>query len=682
MGTIIFFLLLIISGGFFISEVYQRYTYTKLGRPEHRSDRSRERWKYFFTHVLLQKKTRDYPFFGLFHGLIVWGFLVLLLSSFNMAIAGLFHARIPLIENNLGYLFIRDTFIALVIAGVFGLIFRRIFRKPGWLHNSPIAFAILILILVIVASELLFYAVQMAVGESGGNLGAAWVVSAVSSLLGSLDQNMLHTLMKIFWWVHFLATFSFFFIIPYSKHLHLIFAPLNTYWHSLEPKGSLQPIQLNEEKGQIYGVNKLEDFTWKQLFDALSCAKCGRCSEHCPAQQSGELINPKKINGRLRKYIELRARLYFKYRVRQTATAGKPGAETPRKNILDTMLMTESDRVLMAKKMVGDIFEEEFIWNCTTCGGCVEACPVSIEHTAKIIDMRRCIVSGEGDISPELKQVFNGIESRGNPWGIERNPNIGYAWARELGIPTLSEKPNAGYLYFLGCAASYDESARNAAVAFARILISAGVDFAILGEVEWCCGETARRLGNELLFQQTAKRNISSWHKLGIKKILTICSHCFNTLQNEYPQFGGDYMVIPHSAFLANLVHEGKLKPAKRLNQIVTFHDSCYLGRYNGFYNEQREIIKAIPGVSLVEMPRTRENSFCCGAGGGRFWMGTKTGNSVSMNRAAEALVSGADVVCTACPYCLLVLKEEIQRSDLKKEIITMDIAELLESSL
>ncbi len=641
MKIIIFFLLTLFSAGYFVWAVNSRYRVIKSGRPLNRSDRPHERWKYFCTQVLWQKKIRDFPIFGVFHLFFTWGFLVLLISSLDMALAGLFHVRIPFIEYNEVYLFIRDTAMALVIVGVFGCLLRRSIKKPKWLANNIMAYVILLLVLVIVISELLFNTIYFSQGTSSGISGASWLVLATSKLLKDLNFIIGYRAAEIVWWMHFLAMYSFLVIIPNSKHLHLVFAAFNTYWHSLDPKGALLPIQLGEEKGQTYGANKLEDFTWKQLLDVYSCVKCGRCNNRCPAQQSGEETKPKKVNGRVRKHLENNT-----------------------------------------KKTIGEIFEKEAIWGCTTCGGCVEACPMSCEHTSKFIDMRRYIVSSNANIPLEIKQVFKGIENYGTPWGLSRNQGIGYARINELGLPTLTENPKAEYLYFVGCTAYYNESALKAAVAFARILKSAGVNFAILGEDEGCCGETVRRMGNELLFQTMAKKNITLFGNLGVKKIITICPHCLNTLQNEYSQFGGEYEVIPHVAFLENLLSWGKLKPLNNQPELVTFHDSCYLGRYNGFYNQPREVLQAIPGVSLTEMSRTKESSFCCGAGGGRFWMNAETGNAISINRTYEVLATGAKVLCTSCPYCQIILKEEIQRIDPDRELIIMDIAEILEASL
>ena len=642
MKILIFFFLTILCVGYFVLAVNKRYKYIRSGRPIDRSDRPHERWRYFCTQVLGQKKIRDFPVFGIAHLFIMWGFLVLLISTLDMAVTGLFQVQIPLIENNIVYLFIRDTAIILVIIGVLVSLLRRLIKKPKWLANNLMAFVILLLILIIVISELLYYTIYSTQGVSGSISEASWLVLATSKLLKDLNVNFGYKAMDLFWWAHFLAMFSFLVIIPRSKHLHLVFAAFNTYWHSLDPKGALIPVQLDEEKRQTYGVNKLEEFTWKQLLDVYSCVKCGRCNNRCPAQQSGEPTKPKKTNGTVRKHLEHKTK----------------------------------------KKTVGQIFDAEFIWGCTTCGGCLEACPMSCEHTSKFIDMRRYIVSSDENVPEEIKQVFEGIEKYGTPWGLSRDQSTGYAQIKELGLPTLIENPKAEYLYFVGCTAHYDESALNAAVAFAKILKRAGVNFAILGETEGCCGETVRRMGNELLFQKMARKNIALWGKLGVKKIIASCPHCFNTLQNEYSQFGADYEVIPHAAFLEHLLDLGKLNPVNSQHEIVTYHDSCYLGRYNGFYNQPREVLKAIPGVNLVEMSRTKESSFCCGAGGGRFWRKAETDNAISINRTQEVLTAGAKVLCTSCPYCQIILKERLQKEDPHQKIIIMDIVEILEASL
>lgn len=628
MQATIFFVLFGASLGYFLYQIYRRFRLTQFGRPDYRNDHPRERLAFLMKQVFLQRNLKDYPLSALFHSFIMWGFIVLTLSSIDMAWFGLFQTHIPFIGTNPGFLFVRDTLIILAMIGVIGFFSRRLFFKPNWLHNSTNAYMILVLIFAIILSELLYLIVRAQIGESPS----------------------LPILAEFFWWMHFLLIFSFFYIIPRSKHLHLIFAPLNVYWHSRAPKGALLSVDLDLEKEQTCGVKTVEDFTWKQLFDTYSCVKCGYCHGQCPSEQSKEWLKPKRINGRIRAYMEEEG---F-----QSGAKGKPPV-----------------------KVVGNLFHLDFISSCTICGGCNNACPVSIDHISKIIDMRRTIVSEKEKLSPEAIQVFQGVDEYGNPWGKERilsNNN----WAKKMEIPSVLEKPEAEYLFFVGCQGNFDESAQKVAVAFAKILQAVGIDFALLGEREWCCGETVRRMGNELLFQKTVRKNITTFNELGVKKILTTCPHCFNTLKNEYPQFGGSYEVIPHSVFLADLLRKGKLKISKEQSKKITFHDPCYLSHFNGYCTEPRDVLAAVPGIDLIEMPRRKEKSFCCGAGGGRFWESRNTKNPITMNRVNETLATGADLIVTSCPYCNTILKEEIQRRESNEEVSTIDIAELVSTNI
>lgn len=653
MRIFIFFSLFFISVGYFCYEVFLRYRYTKLGKPESRTDNPLRRWRHLYESLILQRN-RDYPILGVFHGFIMWGFVFLLLSTFEMATSGLFQTHLPLLGNSSLYLFLRDTFIFFVMIGVIGFGLRRMFFKPNWLHNSFTAYGILLLIFAIVFSELIYAATQVSLGEHLFP-GGAWFVLIVSKQLSYFSTNVLQMIKEFSWWFHFLAIFSFLFIIPLTKHLHLAFAPFNVYWASLKPKGSIFPVSLDQEKEQTCGVKTIEDFTSKQLFDAFSCVKCGRCHGYCPSEQSGERVKPKKINGRLRSEMEEKGRMLLN--------------------------ANNTDLPLVSSKIVGELFHNDFIWGCTTCGGCNEVCPVSVDHLSKFIDMRRAIISENKDIPPKMKEVFINIEKFGNPLGIERH-NLALNWIKELKLPTFMENPGAEYLFFIGCQATFDKSSQKAAVAFAKILQTAGVNFAVLDEREWCCGETVRRMGNELLFQKTVTKNIADWNTLGIKKIITTCPHCFNTFKNEYSQFGGDYEVIPHTVFLANLLREGKLTTLHGKDSKITYHDPCYLGRYNDIYNEPRIMISAISGTTLTEMPRSKEISFCCGAGGGRFWTREIEENPISINRFHQVLDTGAEIIITSCPYCHTIFQDEILKNNLNENIITMDIAEFIQSCL
>lgn len=663
MDIVIFIVLFLISVGYFSYEVYWRYQYTRLGKPEGRNNNRCKRFIIFCENVLLQKKIRKYPLLGLFHGFIMWGFVVSLFSTIDMAGLGLIQTGVPFVSSNSQYLFLRDTFMVLVMIGVIGFTIRRMFFKPDWLHNSFMAYAILLLIFVIVFSELFYFSTQ-AILEGTNFHGNSWLVLGFSKLININQNYTIRLLGELSWWVHFLTIFLFFYLIPRTKHLHLAFAPLNIYWSSLQPKGSIQPVNLGEEMEQAFGVKTLEDFSWKQLFDSFSCVQCGRCHGFCPSERSGERLKPKKISGRLRTQMEFDGPKLLK------TFSGR----------ISTIKDNIKDQDPSRNKMVGGMFHHDFIWSCTTCGGCNEVCPVSIDNLSKLIDMRRNIVAEKKDIPLEMKQVFRGIVKCGNPLGKERGQNNELTWIKDLGIPTFTQNAKAEYLFYLGCQATFDKTSQKAIIAFARILQRAGVDFAVLGEKEWCCGETARRMGNEPLFQTVVNKNNDHWAELGIKKIITTCPHCFNTLKNEYPQFGGNYEVIPHSVFLAELQHKGKLKFTQKYNLKITYHDPCYLGRYNNIYNQPRQILSTIPGVNLVEMSRIKEESFCCGAGGGRFWTRQNEDNAISTNRVNQALDTGAEMIITSCPYCNKIFKEKLEGQEKKKNIISLDIAEFLES--
>jgi len=635
MRIFIFFALFILSFSYFLFQIYRRIRYIRLGKPEKRNDQRPERLKYLVKTVILQKRIAEYPLSGIFHSFIMWGFIVLIISSLDMVVLGLFPAEIPLLQYP-WFLFIRDLFILLVLAGVIGFTVRRILLKifkQNWYHSSFRAYAILILIFVIVLTELLYLSGNTVLTQS--TFSGAWVVTAFSKNLNFLSEPALRIIMEICWWLHYLTIFSFLYIIPKSKHLHLVFAPFNIYWRNMGTRGTLQSIPLTETDEQTCGVGTVDDFTRKQLLDTFSCVLCGRCHRDCPAERSKERLKPKRLNGFIRSYLEDEG---------SGLLNSKPSA-----------------------KVVGDIFQHDFIWSCTTCGGCNDACPVSIDHLSKIIDMRRNIVSEKNDVPAAMKEFFNHVEHWGNPFGKPRS----------FIFPDFPEKRNAEYLFYIGCQGTFDDRTRKTAETFAKILQSANVDFTILGDKEWCCGETARRMGNERLFQKTVKQNISSWKEYGFKKIITLCPHCFNTFKNEYPEFGGSYEVIPHTVFLADLLHQGKIKISSCQDITVTYHDSCYLGRYNDIFDQPRKILASIPGINLKEMPRNKKNSFCCGAGGGRFWTRTEKENPITSNRVDEALATDASVIVTSCPYCRTVFDEKINN---EKQITlpVLDIAEIL----
>ncbi|MGI5901473.1 MAG: heterodisulfide reductase-related iron-sulfur binding cluster [Desulfitobacteriia bacterium] len=642
MRIFIFFILAFISFSYFFYEIYKRIKFIRLGRPENRRGHHWKRWQRLLQTIFLQKNIAKYPLSGILHAFIMWGFIVLVLSSLDMASIFLFAKNLPILDSPV-FVFLRDFFSLLVLIGVFGFTLRRLilkYKKQNWIHSSYRDYGILFMIFGIVITELVFFTCQALLIEPA--LPTSWFVLILTQAFAGLNTFSLLIIRETSWWLHYLIIFSFLFIIPNSKHLHLVFAPFNVYWQSFQTKGALQA-SLNEKNDRLDGVETVRDFTWKQLLDTFSCVLCGRCHRQCPSERSKERLKPKRINGFIRSYLEDEGWNLLKKKT--------------------------------ARQVAGDLFYYDFIWSCTTCHGCNDSCPLKIDHLSKIIDMRRNIVAKDKDVPEAMKKVFVNINKHGNPYSEK---NLSKSWVEELELPSIIENPSAEYLLFIGCQGGIDNSNRKIIKSLTRILKEAKVDFAVLGEKEWCCGETVRRMGNERLFQETVHKNIDLFKAHGIKKIITPCPHCFNTFKNEYPQYGGSYEVIPHTLFLFNLWREGRLKLPSNLNINVVYHDPCYLGRYNNIFEEPREVLAAIPGVTLLEMQNRKESSFCCGAGGGRFWTREEKDNPISTKRVKEALETEASLIVSSCPYCRTIFKEKLQQLG-KNHLPVLDLAELLE---
>jgi len=477
-----------------------------------------------------------------------------------------------------------------------------------------------------------------------------WQISKlfVSSEASVYSTKILHV---VFWWIHLLLAFGFMGYVAYSKLLHLITSPLNQFFRSFAPAGEVKPIP-DIENQETFGVAKLQDFTWKQLLDTDACTRCGRCQDNCPAYLSEKPLSPKKVIQDLKDHLTSQAK-----------SLGK--GEDAEKEI---------------SPIAGNVISEDELWACTTCGACQQACPVLVEVIDKVVDLRRYLVLIESKFSPEVKLFFKNMETNYNPW------TIGFAtradWAKDLDLKTVAEKGDVDYLLFVGCAGSFDERNRKVTRSLVRLLQKAGVNFGILGTEEICCGETARRMGNEYLAQILMQQNIELFNKYGIKKIITSCPHCFNTFKNEYHQFEGKYQVFHHTEFLWSLFKEGKLRFKTGVEMTATYHDSCYLGRHNNIYDAPRKLLGSIQNTSLVEMEKTKEKSFCCGAGGGRMWMEETIGTRINHMRIDQVASTGASVVATACPYCLTMLGDGIKEKGMESKMAVYDLAELLEKAL
>ncbi|MDA8442103.1 MAG: (Fe-S)-binding protein, partial [Peptococcaceae bacterium] len=552
-----------------------------------------------------------------------------------------------------------------VLIGLLIALFRRYIQKPDGIDSGFDDGVVLGLLLLIVITGFVLQALRI-VGTQ--DPWAAW--SPVGNFLANFFRGMsmpaLTATHRFLWWFHLALAFSFIAYIPYGKLFHLGLAPLNIYCRSLEPKGTLSYIDMEDETAETFGVGKLEEFTWKDLLDTDACVRCGRCQNNCPAYLSGKPLSPKKLIQDLRQHLNVKGGAILTLR-QNYAQKGMVQEE-----IAAADMATDG---ILAQTLVNSVVEDEVLWACTTCRSCMEQCPTSVEHVPKIVDMRRNQVLMESNFPSEAQLAFRNMENNGNPWGIGWQTRAD--WAKDLGVATFDEKPDAEYLYWPGCSGAFDSRNKKVSTALVKLLQSAGTSFAILGNAEKCCGDSARRMGNEYLYYALAQENIATMTGYGIKKIITQCPHCYNTLRNEYPQLGGEFEVLHHTEVLAELLRQGKLAVSAPIQAKVTYHDSCYLGRYNDIFAAPRDILSSA-GAKLVEMERNYSKSFCCGAGGGRMWLEEKLGNRINEMRTEQALEVGADMVSTACPFCLTMLSDGIKSKDAAETLQAKDIAEVL----
>ncbi|MEM9694793.1 MAG: (Fe-S)-binding protein, partial [Myxococcota bacterium] len=509
--------------------------------------------------------------------------------------------------------------------------------------------------------------------------------SAFAVILAGLEANSLIFVGHAGFWIHATLVMLFLNLLPISKHFHIITAIPNVFVRDLTPPGRLEPMGTMEELGdkvmeaydaheagqlvqQPVGVGNIEDFTWKAILDFYTCTECGRCSDHCPAHRTGKILSPKLLT------VALRDHLYAKQiEVIEDGVVRKP---------IHPDLEEEEDEVEEEPfNLVGDIVHPDVLWACTTCRSCEEQCPVMISYVDKIVDMRRNLVMVRGEFPAEVGRVQEAVQTNGNPWNISAMDRAN--WADGLDIPMMSEKPDAEILFWVGCAASYDDRSKKIARATAKLFKKAGINFAILGEEETCTGDPLRRAGDEYTFAMQAETNAGTLNGYkdqgGVKKIVSTCPHCFNTLANEYPDFGAKFEVVHHSEFLDELVQAGKLKPTKKRDEKVVFHDSCYLGRYNDRYEEPRRVLKVIPGVELVEAEgANRKKGLCCGAGGMQMFMEEQNKDRMNNRRVLQLLDTGATTIASGCPFCTVMLTDGIKSKGKEEAIKQLDIAEVL----
>jgi Fe-S oxidoreductase len=652
-GLVLLLLALVLLGfGGFFWRASLLYRLLRLGRNEDRGDRPLRRLRDEIVIYLGQRKLLKRPYYvrGLGHALIFWGFLVITYGSADLLLAGLFGRHLPLTDTGL-YAWTLDIFAVAVLAAVIVAVVRRAFVRPPRMHIAPEGYVILGLISFLMLSLLVFESAGIAAGQLETGVTAPPLGTVLRDVFSGQSSA---AVFAGAWWAHVVTILAFAAYLPRTKHLHIVTTLPNVYFRSSRPRGALQLIDDIENK-ETFGATNIRDFSWKQLLDGYTCTECGRCSDNCPALATGKTLDPQKI------VLDIRDQLLRE----GPKLLGDAKAETtPPAHWVET--------------------KPDELWACTTCGACVEACPVTIEHIDKIVDMRRSLTLMEGAAPAEAQRAMTNIERAGNPWG--EPPETRGDWAQGLEIPTFAEKPDAEYLYFVGCAASYDRRNQRVARALASILKAAGVSFAILGAAETCNGDPARRMGNEYLFQLQAQQIIETLKAAAVKKVITSCPHCFNTIANEYPQLGGNYEVVHALPLVKRLLDEKRITlSAGAAAEVVAYHDPCYLGRHNGIYDAPRDVLDAVPGVTRAEIaPHHRERGFCCGAGGGRMWMEEKIGQRVNHRRVEQLLMAGtgATKVASGCPYCLIMLEEGVGAKGVQESIKPVDVLELVAARL
>ncbi len=661
-------LILFCAVSLFFNTMGNRYWLMRAGEADDRGDRPGARLRSLLTIGFGQKRLLQEKAAGWMHVAIFAGFLVVSLRTVTLIGRG-FAADfdLPLFAGGLGlaYAFLKDTFTVVVLAAILYGVYRRLVARPRRLHLSTEAVLILLWIGSLMATDLLYDAAAMALPGGGHERGWAWASTALSGAFAGAPQATVTAWAEINYWAHVVLVLAFLNFLPFGKHFHVLTALPAVYLRRLTPTAALDKMEF--EGRETFGVGRIEDFSWRRFLDMYTCTECGRCNDMCPADLTGKPLHPRSIIVNERDHAYGMADHLMK--VGKLKAAGRDA---------EAAALIEG---FARPSLIGDVNDPEAIWACTTCGWCVSACPVMIDHIPNIVDQRRHLTMMEAKVPAALQNALKGLENNSNPW------NAGAAaredWIGDLEVPRMRDKGQAEYLLFVGCAGSFDSRNSDVLRALCTLLNKAGVDYAVLGTEEGCCGDPSRRVGHEYLFQMQAPANVGTFQKYQVGKVVTACPHCFNTIANEYPDFGlEDVEVIHHSELLAELVRDGRLQLKPGAETHVTFHDSCYLGRHNDIYDAPREVLNSVPGVKISEMPRQRREGFCCGAGGGRMFMEEDHGTRINHARIAEAAETGAAEVCTACPFCLTMLGDAIKETDRGESLRARDIAEVMLENL
>ncbi|MGF9858702.1 (Fe-S)-binding protein [Priestia endophytica] len=664
-----------------------RLAYIRLGRKIEFDGEVKERYRKVIENVFGQKKLLKDRKSGIIHVLFFYGFILVQFGALDFIIKGLFPGHhLPFGPFYGGFTFFQEIVTLLILVAVLWAFHRRYIEKLVRLKRGFKSSLVLLFIGGLMISVL-----------AGNGMSLIWhneqlgwsepVASLSASLFSFLPETGATILFYVAWWVHLLLLLAFLVYVPQSKHAHLIAGPANVYLNRLTPPGKLEKIDFEDESRETFGVGTIEEFTQGQLLDLYACVECGRCTNVCPATGTGKMLSPMDLILKLRDHLTnkgaaVTSRTPWVPAFAFNNTHGNQLALKSKQQGIEESAATLSYN----PSLIGDVITEEEIWACTTCRNCEDQCPVMNEHVDKIIDLRRYLVLTEGKMDGDGKRAMTNIERQGNPWGINRKEKEKWRTLQDINVPTVKELKKEGktfqYLLWVGSMGALDNRSQKITFSLVRLLHEAGVEFAILGNKEKNSGDTPRRLGNEFLFQELVAANIQEFEKNEVKNIITIDPHAYNTFKNEYPDFGFKGNVYHHTEILASLLKKKKLVPKYEVNESITFHDSCYLGRYNEVYEPPREILKAIPGVNVLEMERNREKGMCCGAGGGLMWMEETAGSRINVTRTEQALEVKPTVISSGCPYCLTMLSDGTKAKEVEDKIGTYDVAELLEKAV
>ncbi len=697
MNPLLMALLLIVGLGIFLRTMYYKIQLLRSLEPADRLNHIKDRLKNMVIIAIGQKRLvgrRKERSSGLMHALIFWGFLILLIRSLQLYGTGFVEGfTLPLLGDDhlLGYLYLslKDIMEGIVLLMIIYAFFRRLVIKPERLHNTWEAYLILALIAILMVSDLLLDGARYNLIILHNNptdlhvfnnptYGSEFLWTPVTRVAAGVISWMsvkanLYILTAMFW-LHIITQLTFLNILPLGKHFHVITALPNVFLKSLGyPHEKTKVLDLEDEQAwedESLGINYIHQLNWKQGLDLYTCTECGRCKEVCPAYVTDKPLSLHDCNDSLK--FELLDNADNIVKRAKLASSIKEENDTEKIE----KIKAEMAELNSKKSLVGDIISEDTLWACTTCRACEEVCPVTIEQVPRIIAMRQGQMLMAESYPKELNLAFKGLERNGNPWGLGYDKRAD--WAEGLDVKTMAEDPNVDYLLWVGCAGSFDDRTKKVSISLVKILQKAGISFAILGTEEKCTGDFARRAGNEMLYQMMAQENIETLNNYNVKKIITACPHCLNTLKHEYPQLGGNYQVFHHSEFIYQLLQEGKISLDKSLEGSLTYHDPCYLGRYNSVYDQPRSILKSIAKDGFKELDRHGRESFCCGAGGARMWMEETIGKRINLERSEEIVGKKVDNVAVGCPFCLTMIEDGMKELYKEDEIKTQDIAELV----